>query len=170
MLPAPVADWVVAGLELGCLFGALLLLGVRDWRVYGASLLWPPVINATQTGNATLPLAVLCALAWRYRAARYTPGVAIGVGLAIKFFIWPLVLWLVALRRFRAAALAAAIGATSLLLIVPFNSIHDYVDCSRNLSREFDDDSYTLYGLLVESGASSELARVVWIGRRARCP
>ena len=158
------ADWSMALIELACLGAALRIMGVRDWRVYGASLLWPPVINATQTGNATLPLAVLCALAWRYRSARYTPGFAIGVGLAIKFFIWPLVIWLVALRRYRAAALATLIGASSLLLIVPFYSIHDYVDLLRNLSREFDEDSYTLYGLLVESGAPTQLARIVWIG------
>ncbi len=162
-LPASVADWVVAALELVFLVGALLLVGVRDWRVYGAALLWPPVINAIQTGNATLPLAVLCALAWRYRASRLIPAVAIGVGLALKFFIWPLVLWLVCIRRYTAAALAASIGAISLALILPFDSIQNYVSLVQNLAREFDDDSYTLYGMLVELGAPSPLARVVWL-------
>ena len=163
LLSPGVADWSMAVVELACLVVALRVLGVRDWRVYGASLLWPPVINATQTGNATLPLALLCALAWRYRTARIAPGVAIGAGLAIKFFVWPLVVWLVALRRYKGAAISALIGASSLLLIVPFYSIRDYVDLLRNLTREFDEDSYTLYGLLVESGAPSQLARVVWI-------
>jgi len=157
------ADWAVAALELACLVGALLLLNVRDWRVYGAALLWPPVINATQTGNATLPLAVLCAIAWRYRSSRFTPGVAIGAGLALKFFTWPLVLWLVAVRRYAAAACAAAIGAASLLLILPFDSIRNYVELVQNLARQFDDDSYTLYGLLVELGAPSPVARVAWL-------
>lgn len=163
LLPASAADWTMAAFELGCLVGVFLVLGVRDWRIYGAALLWPPVINATQTGNATLPLALLCALAWRYRSSRLTPGVAIGVGVAIKFFVWPLVLWLACTRRYASAALAAAIGAASMLLILPFDSIRNYVQLLQNLSRTFDDDSYTLYGLLVELGSPSPAARVAWL-------
>ena len=153
----------MAVLELGFLFGALVIIGVRDWRVYGASLLWPPVINATQTGNATLPLAVLCALAWRYREARPHPASRSGS------------VWRSSSSSGRSSCGSSRsgatqrrrspplIGAASLLLIVPFYSIHDYVSLLRNLSREFDDDSYTLYGLLVESGARREFARVVWL-------
>ncbi len=128
----------------------------------GRVCLWPPVINATQTGNVTLPLALLCALAWRYRGARLAPGVAIGVGLALKFFVWPLSLWLFWIGRRRAAAVSALIGAASLLLIVPFYPLGDYVRLLGNLSREFDDDSYTIYALLTEGGVPSEVARVIW--------
>lgn len=163
LLPAAAADWLVAALELACLFAALLLVRVRDWRVYGAALLWPPVISAVQTGNATLPLAVLCALAWRYRSSRLVPAFAVGAGLAVKFFVWPLVVWLLCLRRYAAAALAATIGAASLLLVLPFDSLSSYVELLRNLSRTFDDDSYTLYGLLVELGSPSPLARAAWL-------
>ena len=163
LLPPAAADWAMAVVELACLFGALRFVGVRDWRVYGAALLWPSVINATQTGNATLPLALLCAVAWRYRSSRISPGVAIGVGLAIKFFIWPLVLWLLCLRRYAAALLAAVIGVGSLALIVPFDSVRHYVELLQNLSETFDDDSYTLYGLLVEVGSPSSVARVAWL-------
>ena len=46
---------------------ALWLLDVRDWRVYGVVLLWPAVIEAVQTANASLPLTLLVALMWRYR-------------------------------------------------------------------------------------------------------
>jgi hypothetical protein len=162
LLPPGVADWLFTAVELACLVGTLLILGVRDWRIYGATLLLPPVINAVQTGNATLPLAVLCAVAWRYRSSRLAPGLAVGAALAIKFFLWPLAIWLVAVRRPAAAALAAVLGLASLLLILPFESITNYVDLIRELTRTFDERSYTLYALLIDSGAPSELARAVW--------
>ena len=91
------------------------------------------------------------------------PGIAIGAGLAVKFFVWPLVLWLACIRRYAAAALAAAIGAASLLLITPFDSIRNYLELVQNVSQTFDDDSYTLYGLLVESGVASPIARAAWL-------
>ena len=69
-LPPEAADWVATAFVLAALVGALWTLGVRDWRVYGVTLLWPPVIDAYQTANVTLPLALLVALIWRYRDRR----------------------------------------------------------------------------------------------------
>ncbi len=43
------------------------VLGVRDWRCYGVMLLWPPVLNAIQTGNVTLWFALALAITWRLR-------------------------------------------------------------------------------------------------------
>ena len=50
------ADWIATFFVLACLVGALWMLGVRDWRIYGVTLLWPSVIDAYQTANVTLPL------------------------------------------------------------------------------------------------------------------
>ena len=41
-----------------CLVARSVVLDVRDWRVYGVTLLWPSVIDAYQTANVTLPLAL----------------------------------------------------------------------------------------------------------------
>ena len=49
----------------------------------------------------------LAAVAWRYRDRFPIPGFALGVAVALKFFLWPLVLWLAATRRWRDAAIAA---------------------------------------------------------------
>jgi hypothetical protein len=155
------ADWTMTVLVLAALVATLWLLEVRDWRVYGVALLWPPVIDAYQTANLTLPLALLVALMWRYKARPAVAGVALGAALALKFFLWPVAVWLVATGRRRAAALSVAIGAASLLLLVPFVSIADYVRLVRNLSDTFDEQSYTPYALLVDLGASSPTARLV---------
>src|SRR4051812_47897662 len=96
-LPAATADWSMTALVLGSLVGAIWVLGVRDWRVYAVTLLWPPVISAYQTANLTLPLCLLCAIIWRARRRVWLPGIVLGLALAAKFFLWPLALWLAAI-------------------------------------------------------------------------
>ncbi len=66
-LPPSVADWLATAIVLATLVAALWVLDIRDWRVYGVVLLWPSVIEAVQTANASLPLTLLVALMWRYR-------------------------------------------------------------------------------------------------------
>jgi glycosyl transferase family 87 len=166
-LPAEAADWVVALLVIATLVAALWVFGVRDWRVYGITLLWAPVIDAYQTGNATLPLVLLVALMWRYRSRTALAGAALGVALAVKFFLWPVVLWLAAARRIGAALVAVALAAASLLLLLPFTSIEDYLRLLRNLSDTFDALSYTTYALLVDLGAPSSLARAATLAAGA---
>ena len=166
-LPAGAADWVVSLLVIATLVAALWVFEVRDWRVYGITLLWPPVIDAYQTGNVTLPLVLLVALTWRYRDRVAPAGTALGFALALKFFLWPVLLWLVAVRRTRAALVAIVLSAASLLLLLPFTSIGDYLRLLRNLSDTFDGFSYTTYALLVELGASSSLARAATLAAGA---
>lgn len=160
-LSAEAADWVATALVLASLVGALWLLGIRDWRIYGITLLWPPVIDAYQTANLTLTLALLVALMWRHRERALVAGGALGIALAWKFFLWPVAVWLVATGRRWAAALSFAIAAASLLLLVPFVSVVDYVRLIRNLSDTFDGFSYTPYALLVDLGVSSTAARAL---------
>ena len=161
LLRPSVADWTMTALVLASLVAALWVVGVRDWRVYGISLLWPPVISAYQTANATLPLCLLCALAWRYRDRRWMPGLVIGAALAVKLFLWPLVLWLAAIRQWRSSLFSVAVAGASLLLLLPFTPIGAYVDLLRNLSDTFDDQSYTIFALLLDAGAPSPLARAL---------
>ena len=40
---------------------SLWILGVRDWRCYGAAFLWGAAFHAVQTGNVTVPLLLLTA-------------------------------------------------------------------------------------------------------------
>lgn len=161
------ADWVVTAIVLAALVASLWVLGVRDWRAYGVTLLWPPVIDAYQTGNVTLPLVLLVALAWRYRDRPLASGCALGAALALKFFLWPVAIWQLATGRRRAAAVSLALGAASLVLLVPFVDPLDYVRLIRNLSDTFDGLSYTPYALLSDAGLPSELARALTLALAA---
>ncbi len=153
------ADWTATVLVLLTLVATLLVLGVRDWRVYGVTLLWPPVIDSYQTANLTLPLALLVALVWRYRDRRWVAGATLGVALALKFFLWPVAVWLVATGRRAAAGSSVVVAALSLILLVPWISVPDYVRLLRNLSDTFDGQTYTPYALLLDLGAPSSAAR-----------
>ena len=161
LLPAGGADIAAAALSLIAFVAALWIVGVRDWRVYGASLLWPPVVGEARTAHLTLVLCLLLAVAWRTRDRFPAVGITVGVALALKFFLWPLVIWLAALRRWRDAAIAAGLAAATLLLVLPFISLPDYAHILRRLGTTFDQDSFSPFGLLAQLGASDRVAHVV---------
>jgi hypothetical protein len=157
------ADWAIAFLGLTCFMASLAIVGVRDWRVFGVFAMWPSVIGEIRVSHLTPVLCLLLALAWRYRDTRFAPGVAIGFAGAIKFFLWPLGIWLAAIGRARETLVAAAVAAASLLLVLPFTSLHDYLRTLVELGKDFDQDSYSPFGLLMQVGAPETLARgVTW--------
>ena len=156
---------VMASLVLAAL-AIPYVLGIRDWRLYGLALLWPPVLSAIQTGNVTLFLGLAAALTWRFRDRRWVSSASIGVSLAVKLFLWPLVVWLAATRRIAGAALASLAGAGLLLVswaAVRFAGLRDYPDLLQRLEDTVGGDSYTLYIAALDAGASPGLARGIWL-------
>jgi alpha-1,2-mannosyltransferase len=96
----------------------LFLVGIRDWRCIGAALLWMPTFSAIHLGTVSILLALGIALAWRWREHAVRAGLALGLVVALKLFVWPLLVWLVITRRFRAALFAA--GSTLVFVLVPW--------------------------------------------------
>ena len=162
-LPPGAADWVATVLVIAGLVGALWLLDVRDWRVYGIVLLWPATIEAIQTANASLPLAFLVALMWRYREHAVPAGLALGWAIAIKLFLWPVAVWLALVGRLRTAAVAAVVAAASLLLLLPFIGILEYARLLRDLGKTFEHETYTLFALLADLGVPDGAARAITV-------
>jgi hypothetical protein len=162
-LPAGVADWLATALVLAALVGALWLLEVRDWRVYGVVLLWPATIEAIQTANASLPLTLLVAVMWRYRDQAVPAGLALGYGIAVKLFLWPVAVWLALVGRVRAAVVAAVAATASLLLLLPFIGIGEYARLLRRLGETFEHETYTVFALLSDLGVPDTAARAVTV-------
>jgi hypothetical protein len=159
LLSPSAADWIVALVGLIGFMVSLRLVGVRDWRVYGAFALWPQVIGEIRVSHLTPLLCVLVALAWRYRDKPIAPGMAAGLAAAIKFFLWPLAVWLLARGGRAAAATAAVIAAGSMLLVLPFTSLDRYVRTLLELGRTFDQESFSPFGFLMQIGAPEPVAR-----------
>ena len=90
----------------------LFVVGVRDWRCYG-------VAAHVAAGHLGRPdgqphaLARAGVLLWRGGSATalVPSSASIGITLAAKFFLWPLVVWLAATRRVAGAALDVRVGA-----------------------------------------------------------
>lgn len=133
LVSSGVADHLYTLLCLALVPGTLWTLGVRDWRVYGVTLLWFPIIIGWQGENISVPLMFLTALAWRYRNRAPVAGLIVAVAISMKPFVWPLGLWLLATRRWRAAAWALGSGLALNLLawgLVGFNEISTYAHMS----------------------------------------
>jgi hypothetical protein len=134
LLPATAAAWIWFCLLGVGLFGALWLVGVRDWRCYVLALTSPVVVHGMTYGNLTLLLVVPLAVAWRYRETALVAGLAVGAAVAAKLFVWPLVIWLLLTRRFAAALWAVASSAFLVFgawALVGFDGLADYPDLLR---------------------------------------
>lgn len=164
VLDVKAAGFVVMALLVLAVLATLGVLGIRDWRCYALALLWPPVISAVQTGNVTILLGLAAALTWRFRE-RLSSGVALGLSLAVKLFLWPLLIWLVALRRVRAAAAGVGVGTAAIIgswAAIGFDGIGGYPDLLRRLQDLEEADGYTLYALAADLGAPDLVARALW--------
>jgi len=169
-LPTTVLSSEAAGLlamALLCVAVAatLLVLGVRDWRCYGMAFIWPPVISAVQTGNITILLGLGAALTWRFRGDPLRAGLALGLSLAAKLILWPLVLWLVATRKNTAAVHSLFVGVAAVFLswaVIGFAGIADYPELLRRLQALERSQGYTLYALALDLGASAIVAVALW--------
>jgi Glycosyltransferase family 87 len=167
MLPETVAALLAAGLAAALLVGALRIVGVRDWRCYGAMLLWAPTVNAVHMASASALLAFAAALAWRYRSSTWPLGLSLGLAIATKVILWPLLVWSVASRRLRATALAAAvsIGVTlAAWAALSFDGLERYPDMMRRLTELEAEHSYSLVGAGAALGLGDTAARVIALG------
>jgi glycosyl transferase family 87 len=169
--PLTVLSLHAAGLVMMALLVATALaipfvLGVRDWRCFGIALLWPPVLSAIQTGNLTLPLGLCAALAWRYRDRLVPASTAVGVTLAAKLFLWPLVVWLAATKRTASAVAALGVGVGLLIAswaVIGFDGFLGYPDRLQRLDRVVGEDSYTTYIVGLDAGLPSLASRLLWV-------
>ena len=166
VLPVEAAGLLVMALLVGAALAIPYVLGVRDWRCYGLLLLWPPVISAVQTGTVTLLLALGAALAWRCRDRTTVAAGSVGATLSLKLILWPLLVWQAATRRLVSAVAAFAVGALLAVgswAVIGFKGLTEYPDVLRRLQAVVELDSYTLYVVALDVGASSVVARVIWL-------
>jgi hypothetical protein len=146
-LPFALAAGLYTGLLLGCVLAVPALLGVRDWRCYGIALAAIPTLSALRLGTVTPILALALALAWRHRERWPIVGAAIGCAIVLKLFVWPLALWLLVTRRWKAAAMALGGGAAltaAAWAAIGFKGLGDYPALLRPLTHLDATQSYSL--------------------------
>jgi Glycosyltransferase family 87 len=149
---------------IACVPATLRTLNVRDWRVYGIAFYWLPIYSGWQSGNVTLPLMLLIALAWRYRDRPVVAGLITAAAISLKPFVWPLGLWLLATRRWKAAAWAFAGGALFNLLawgLVGFNEVHTYLRLSGQVTDALFRGGYSMLAVAHHLGLGQGAGKVL---------
>jgi len=118
LIPYGIAGVLYAVASVAAIFAAVRIVGVTDWRCYAVLPFWMPVLQAVGLGTIAPFLAVALAVAWRYRDRRFIGAAALGLAIASKLFLWPIVFWLLATRRYRRAL--ETIGVTAAAILIPW--------------------------------------------------
>jgi hypothetical protein len=169
--------WVVT--LLLAVIASLRVCGVRDWRCYLAACACPPVLAGLMYGSISLLLVFAVALAWRFRDKAWLVGSIIGTAVAVKFFLWPLVVWLAITRR--RLALAASVASAGLLSVLGWASVGfarftDYPALLRDNTAKYDQDGVSVAAIaanlglpahqVIALGAGLLVLAVAWSVRR----
>jgi hypothetical protein len=166
VIPREAAGFVAMALLVLALLAIPLTLGVRDWRCYGLAIMWPPAIEAIQTGTITIILALGAAFVWRFRDRRALCSMATGITFALKLIMWPLLIWLAATRRVGATVLSCVVGACAVLgswAIIGFAGLLEYPELLHRLREAVELDCYTVFVLALDAGVSPVFARLIWL-------
>jgi alpha-1,2-mannosyltransferase len=182
VFPFGVAAALLAVIELVATVSTLRVLGVRDWRCYGVTFLWFPVIQNFLIGSITSLLALGLAVAWHYRDQRRIAAPVSALVIAAKVFLWPMLFWLAATRRWRTTVWALALALAGVAVswaLIGFGGLAAYPRLLDELSRLEAWKSYSAvaFGLLLglSTGAAragaivagaSALVAVAVVGRR----
>jgi alpha-1,2-mannosyltransferase len=179
-LPSEAGRVLVLVGALAAIVGSLRLLQVEDWRCYGVALVSAPAINSLALGALTSFLLLGAAVAWRYRDRTVVAAIAVALTAILKLFLWPVVVWLLATRRWRSFVACAVAGIVLLLggwAVIGFAGLRSYPTLLHVLERIEAPVSYSLVALLGVGGDAATaitavlavvLAAVVVLAARTR--
>jgi hypothetical protein len=163
-MPPGASRVLMFALGLIAILVALRVLRVEDWRCYGIALISAPAINSVALGTLTSFLLLGTALCWRYRDNPAVAGVATAVTALLKLFLWPLGVWLLVTKRWRAAAICAGTGLVLLIggwAVIDFADLRSYPTILQLLEKVEVPVSYSLVGLFGLSGGAETAVTVV---------
>ena len=150
LVPYGVAVFLFIAVDLAAVALALHLLGVEDWRCYGAAYASAPVYAATGLGAISPLLLLGVAALWRYRNRAIVAGALVAGVATAKLFLWPLWLWLIRTRRFAAAAIAAVVAFAAVAgtwAAIGFTGAWEYPALLGRLTSLVGPQSYSPYAL-----------------------
>jgi alpha-1,2-mannosyltransferase len=160
LLPLDVARILFLSLSVLAVAAALWLLGVRDWRCYGVSFLLAPTFDDLLLGSMSSFLLLGLAVVWRFRDRAIPAAGALAVLILAKLMLWPLGVWLIATRRYR-AAVGSMIAGCALVVggwaLIGFAGLREYPRLLRVLAQVEARDAYSLTGLLSAHGLDTVL-------------
>ena len=161
LLSFALASMLWAVILIAALALTLWVAGVRDWRLYGAVVLLPPVVDAVGLGQVELLLVLAMALVWRFRDRWPVAAIALGAALAVKPLMLPVLAWLLITRRVK-ASLASVVVALGLALgswgVIGFAGLRSYPALLQAWNRIYGGCGISLSALALKLGSPSLLA------------
>jgi hypothetical protein len=159
--------WLAAGIFTVILVAAvaatLRILAVRDWRCYGAAYASIPVLESFRLGALSPLLALGLAGVWVLRDRRWALPLVVSAVVLAKLFLWPLFIWMLATRRWGAAArsalLTAAVGIVG-WAVVGLDTIAPYPALLKKMTDVQFRNTVGVEGLLGSFGAGAATAHV----------
>jgi Glycosyltransferase family 87 len=171
-LPFPVAGAIFSAGLVAAMFFTLRILGVRDFGCYAVCLFWAATLQAIALGTVGPLLALLLAVAWRYRDRRLVAALAVAGAVCLKVFLWPLLVWLLATRRPATSFLSAVIGAGAALAgwaAIGFAGLASYPSLLSKLSSVEEARAFSLAALNHSLGLPEAVGRGAMIVAGAAC-
>jgi hypothetical protein len=163
---------------------ALWLLELRDWRCYALTAVYPFTRSAVDLGTVGPLLLLAVAAAWRWRDQLLQPAAAVGAGIALKLFLWPVAVWLALTRRVRSAVSCGGFVLAFMAIpwaVIGFAGTGDYPHLLKRLAHQEATSSYSLIALAVRAHlpeavgvilsvllAVAFLAAAAWVARDDR--
>jgi len=164
LLPFWLAATIYTVLSVAALLLGIRLLGVRDWRCLALSLISWPFLFGLYLG-AIGPFLVLGAgIAWHCRERLWPPALAIATIVAAKVFPWPLGVWLLVTRRYKALALAVAAGVVLTFgawALIGFDGLVQYPKMLSEVSFLQEGRAVSVVAVLLVAGVSSGAATTI---------
>jgi alpha-1,2-mannosyltransferase len=157
--PYAVAAVLWAVVQAAAVVAALLVCGVRDWRCVALALASPPVVVGLVYGNVSLVVTLCVALVWIARDRPARAGVLLGVVIAARIFLAPLVVWLLLTGRRRSAVWTIGTSVAASLVgwaAVGFRHIGDFPQIAADNVSAFADQGESLSAVVANAGASPQ--------------
>jgi hypothetical protein len=170
LLPFEAAMVVYTLLSTAALLAGFWLIGTRSSAAFGLLLLLPPVWTGTQVGSIMPFLVLGCALCWRWRDRPYLGGITVAATAVLKIFLWPLWLWLLFTRRYRAAitsAVAAVVMLAAGWAVFGFQNLLDYPQLLSDVAKLEQGHSISLVRFAGPWVAVAVFLALVVVGRRS---
>jgi hypothetical protein len=164
VLPLAAAGGIFTLLAIGAVPLALWLLGVRDWRCYGAAVVSAPILHGAVVGAISALLALALAAAWRWRDRPVVVAPLVALLVVSKVFLWPLGLWLLVTGRVRSAFAAAGIAVAAAFAgwaALGFAGLADYPRLLTVLSDLLAKEGYSPIALGLSLGAPESAAKLL---------
>jgi alpha-1,2-mannosyltransferase len=163
-LPFGLAATLFVLLSIVSVVIALRLFDVTDWRCFGVVFASSTTLGAVRLGTFTPILLLGIAVAWRFRNRPAACAAAVCGVVAVKLFLWPLLVWLLFSRRVRAATLAAAAVVAATIgswAVIGFATIDDYPDLLSSLAASVQAKSWSFVAFALSLGATAATAKAL---------